>query len=62
MAQDLASVLARQEGPGSLSVTVVDRKNVTNWVIGGFAMAVVSGELTYDGKIGPVYGLAELIR
>jgi hypothetical protein len=50
------------KGHGSLSVTVVDRKNVTNWVIGGFAMAVVSGELTYDGKTRPVYGLAELIR
>ncbi len=50
------------KGHGSLSVTVVDRKNVTNWVIGGFAMAVVSGQLTWDGKTRPVYGLAELIR
>lgn len=50
------------KGAGSLSLEVVDRKTVTNWVIGGFAMAVVTGELTYGGKIRPVYGLAELIR
>jgi len=50
------------KGAGSLTVTVVDRKNVTNWIIGGFAMAVVTGELSYGGKTRPVYGLAELIR
>jgi hypothetical protein len=50
------------KGAGSLSVTVVDRKNITNWFIGGFAMAVVRGELYYGGKTRPVYGLAELIR
>jgi hypothetical protein len=50
------------KGSGCLSVRVVDRKTVTNWIIGGFAMAVVSGELTYEGKTRPVYGLAELIR
>jgi hypothetical protein len=49
-------------GRGSLTVKVVDRKNVTNWFIGGFAMAIVEGELSYDGSVRPVYGLAELIR
>jgi hypothetical protein len=50
------------KGAGSLRLTVVDRKNSTNWIIGGFAMAVVAGELSYGGKTRPVYGLAELIR
>ena len=49
-------------GGGSLAVKVVDRKNVTNWLIGGFAMAVVTGELSYNGSVRPVYGLVELIR
>jgi hypothetical protein len=44
------------------SPQVVDRKTVTNWVIGGFDMAVVAGELSYGGKTAKVYGLAELIR
>jgi hypothetical protein len=50
------------KGAGSLSVAVLDRKIVTTWIIGGYAMAVVSGELSYGGKTRPVYGLAELIR
>jgi hypothetical protein len=50
------------KGSGTLSVNVIDRKTVTNWLIGGFAMAIVTGELTYGGKTRPVYGLAELIR
>lgn len=50
------------EGAGSLLVKVIDQKTVTNWVIGGFAMAVVTGELTYGGKTRQIYGLAELIR
>jgi hypothetical protein len=51
-----------RKGRGSLSVSMVDRKTVTNWLIGGFAMTVVSGEMTYGGKTRPVYGLGELIR
>ena len=50
------------KGAGSLVLRVVDRKTVTNWLIGGFAMGVVTGEISYGGKIRPVYGLAELIR
>ena len=35
---------------------------MTNWLIGGFAMGVITGEISYGGKVRPVYGLAELIR
>ena len=37
------------------------RKNIANWLIGGFAMAIVTGNLSYNGKSFPIYGLAELI-
>jgi len=51
-----------KEGMGTLAVKVVDRKTVTNWLIGGFAMATIRGEMTYGGVTQQVYGLAELIR
>ncbi len=51
-----------KKGAGTLSAQIIDRKTVTNWLIGGFAMGVVAGELSYDGTVHPVYGLAELIR
>ena len=34
---------------------------IANWVIGGFAMSIVRGEVTREGKVYPVYGLVELI-
>ena len=34
------------QGSGSLSLKVVDQKTMTNWLIGGFAMAVVTGEIS----------------
>lgn len=38
-----------------------DRKVFANWVIGGFAMGIVRGEILYEGRKWPFYGLAELI-
>jgi len=51
-----------KEGIGTLIITVVDQETITNWLIGGFAMATVRGEINYAGKSQQVYGLAELIR
>jgi len=51
-----------QAGPGTLTIRIVDQETVTNWLIGGFAMATVQGEMTYAGGTQMVYGLAELIR
>ncbi len=40
----------------------LEQKNIiANWVIGGFAMGIVTGEIEIDGNQFPVYGLAELI-
>ncbi|MGH7255964.1 MAG: hypothetical protein ACREI3_09315, partial [Nitrospirales bacterium] len=50
-----------RHGFGSVTLGLSDRKVFGNWLIGGFAMGVVRGELTYDGRTYPVYGLAELI-
>lgn len=48
-------------GPASMTLRLSDRKKIANWVIGGFSMGVVQGELVYAGRTWPVYGLAELI-
>ena len=47
---------------GELILRQISRKNQGNWVIGGFAMVVVHGELRLNGKGTPVLGFAELIK
>jgi hypothetical protein len=49
------------KGPAVLILTQVSRTSIGNWAIGGFSMAVVTGELEYGGGKLPVYGLVELI-
>ena len=48
-------------GQGTMTLALSYRKNIANWLIGGFAMAIVTGDLNYNGKSFPIYGLAELI-
>jgi hypothetical protein len=48
-------------GPASMTLRLSDRTKIANWVIGGFSMGIVQGELVYAGRTWPVYGLAELI-
>jgi hypothetical protein len=48
-------------GPAMLTLTQPERKPIANWVIGGFSMGIIKGELNYAGKIQPIYGFAELI-
>ena len=48
-------------GPAVLILTQSEHKRIANWVIGGFSMGIVKGELEYAGEKRPIYGLAELI-
>lgn len=48
-------------GPASMTLTLSHRKTIFTWLIGGFSMGIVRGELSYGGKTWPIYGLAELI-
>lgn len=50
-----------REGPVSTTLTLSDQKVFGNWVIGGFAMGVVKGEIRLNGRTLPIYGLAELL-
>jgi hypothetical protein len=48
-------------GPVGTTLQVRQRKPIANWLTGGFAMGIVTGELTIDGQSYPVYGLGEFI-
>ena len=48
-------------GQGVMTLELSYRKHIANWLIGGFAMAIVTGNLNYNGQSFPIYGLAELI-
>lgn len=50
-----------QRGPASLTLRITDWKTIKNWVLGGFAMSIVQGEMAYDGRTQPVFGFGELI-
>ncbi|MCA9472648.1 MAG: hypothetical protein KC594_11345 [Nitrospira sp.] len=48
-------------GGGSVILELSEFHRVSTWVIGGFAMGIVSGKASYQGKTFNVYGLVELI-
>lgn len=47
---------------GKLTLRQISRKNQGNWIIGGFAMTVVEGELRLNGNVMSVFGFVELIK
>jgi hypothetical protein len=49
------------KGPASMRLTLSDRNTIAGWIIGGFAMGIVRGELSYGGHTILLYGLAELL-
>jgi len=49
------------KGPASMTLSLSERKGIANWVLGGFSMGIVRGQLSYDGRTWPLYGLAELL-
>lgn len=49
------------KGPLTLLLSVFDRKDIANWIIGGFSMGILRGELDDGGTKSTIYGLAELI-
>jgi hypothetical protein len=48
-------------GPAEMTLTLIRRKRIANWVIGGFSMGIVQGELSYNGRTWNLYGFAELL-
>ena len=50
-----------EQGSGSVVIELSEFKRMATWIIGGFAMGIVRGQVTYKGKTYEVYGLGELI-
>ncbi len=48
-------------GGGEVHLKVSEFHRISNWVLGGFAMGIVQGNVTYQGQTFPVYGVVELI-
>ena len=49
------------KGPVTLTLSLSDRHAFANWIIGGFSMGILRGELNEAGTRHTIYGLAELI-
>lgn len=50
-----------QNADYQFDLTLGHKNNIANWVIGGFAMGIVTGELKTKDSVLPVFGLGELI-
>lgn len=50
-----------KQGRGSMSIQISDLQVVANFFLGGLAMGIIKGEITYNGTSRPVYGIAELL-
>lgn len=48
-------------GRGAIVIHLSDLTVMTNFIIGGFAMGIIKGEVTYKGRTQDIYGLAELL-
>lgn len=49
------------KGAARMDLQLTDRKVLGNWGIGGFAMGIVQGNISYAGREWPYYGLVELL-
>lgn len=47
--------------PATFALVLSDRKTISNWGIGGFAMDIIQGQLTYKGRTLKLYGFGELL-
>ncbi len=48
-------------GRGSFTITLSELKVISNWVVGGFSMGIIKGEVRYGNSTLTLYGLGELI-
>ena len=50
-----------RQGRGSIAMKVSDLQVISNFILGGLAMGIIEGEITYNGHTRRVYGMAELL-
>jgi len=47
---------------GAFTLELVERRGISNWIVGGFAMGVARGTVSLGGERWPAFGLAELLE
>jgi len=49
-------------GSGKVQLERSQPNNIVNWLLGGFSMGIIQGEVTYKGQVYEAYGVVELLR
>lgn len=50
-----------QHGAGSLNIQITDLHVISNFILGGLAMGIIQGSITYQGQTRKIYGIAEVL-
>ena len=50
-----------RKGRGSIAMELSDLQVISNFILGGLAMGIIEGEITYNGNTRKIYGMAELL-
>ena len=50
-----------RKGLGAITMDISDLQVISNFILGGLAMGIIQGEITYDGKTRKIYGMGELL-
>ena len=50
-----------RKGLGAITMDISDLQVISNFILGGLAMGIIQGEITYDGNTRKIYGMGELL-
>ena len=50
-----------RKGLGSITMDISDLQVISNFILGGLAMGIIQGEITYEGNTRKIYGMGELL-
>ena len=50
-----------RKGLGAITMDISDLQVISNFILGGLAMGIIQGEITYDGTTRKIYGMGELL-
>jgi hypothetical protein len=56
------AVWSSTNGSGKVQLERSQPNKIVNWLLGGFSMGIIQGEVTYKGQIYEAYGVVELLR
>ena len=50
-----------RDGAASIDVQILDLQVISNFILGGLAMGIIQGNITYQGQTRKIYGMAEVL-